>query len=177
MQKDNAIMASKLTPTQKLYKILDSLEPQVKSIILAGVYQMRKAAEDLSVIGFNETTRLILQKGSYRPYFKNGKKRMSSAPGEPPAAMRGETLEPSIYNKVVSGPNQNPAIAEFGSNASFAKDLEFGTTTTQPRPFIRPAKDKVAAVAASNVARHLKIAYSRKTRSLKGSVFTLDLEM
>jgi hypothetical protein len=91
--------------------------------------------------------------------------------------MRGETLEPSIYNKVVSGPNQNPAIAEFGSNASFAKDLEFGTTTTQPRPFIRPAKDKVAAVAASNVARHLKIAYSRKTRSLKGSVFTLDLEM
>ena len=170
-------MASKLTPTQKLYKILDTVEPAIKSIILAGVYQMRSAAEDLSVIGFNETKRLILHKGSYKEYFKDGKKRMSSAPGEPPAATLGGTLEPSIYNKVISAPNQNPAIAEFGSNASFAKDLEFGTSTIQPRPFLRPAKQKVASVAASNVARHLKIAYSRKTRSLKGTVFTLDLDM
>jgi hypothetical protein len=169
-------MAKKSTPTQKVYAALAAVEPEIKSIILAGVYQMRKAAEELSIVGLNEAQKLILHKGSYKEYTKNGVKRMSSSPGEPPAATRGGDLESSLYQKVVSRPNQNPAVAEFGSKAPFAKDLEFGTTKLQPRPFMRPARNNVAKVAGSHVVRNLQIAYTRKTKALKGKTFVVDME-
>jgi hypothetical protein len=102
---------------------------------------------------------------------------MSSQPGQPPAAEMGEDLEPSIYQKVISKPNQNPAVSEFGSTAPFAATLEFGNTKIPARPFMLPARQKVANVAASTVAQHLQIAYSRKTKSLKGTVIKMNMDI
>lgn len=170
-------MAKKLTPTQTVYKALAAVDPMIKKIILSGIYQMREAAKDLSIIGFNEVKKSISHKGSYKPYRKKGKDRMSSQPGQPPAAEMGEDLEPSIYQSVTSKPNQNPAVAEFGSTAPFARTLEFGNTKIQPRPFMLPARQKVAGVAHANIARHLRIAYSRKIKSLHGTVTTVDMEI
>jgi len=45
----------------------------IKKIILAGIYQMREAAKDLSIIGFNEVKKSIAHKGSYKPYRKKAK--------------------------------------------------------------------------------------------------------
>lgn len=163
------------TPTGSVYDAFKNIDKRLLNMVLAGISQMRAAAKDLSVIGFNETKQLIGKKGNYKKYYKNGKERMSSAPGTPPAAEQGEDLEPSIYQKVVSGPNQNPAIAEFGSNAPFAAKLEFGTTNLPARPFMLPARSKVAGVAHSNVARHLRIAYSRSIRKSTGKPIIIDL--
>lgn len=170
-------MATKLSPTQTVYKALAAVDPMIKKIILAGIYQMREAAKDLSIIGFNEVKKSIAHKGSYKPYRKNGKDRMSSQPGQPPAAEMGEDLEPSIYQEVISKPNQNPAVAEFGSTASFARTLEFGNTKIAARPFMLPARQKVASVAHSNIARHLQIAYSRKTKALGGTVIKVNMDI
>jgi len=48
-------MANKSTPTQKVYASLAAVEPMIKQIVLAGIWQMKEAAKDLSIIGFNET--------------------------------------------------------------------------------------------------------------------------
>jgi hypothetical protein len=170
-------MANKSTPTQKVYASLAAVEPMIKQIVLAGIWQMKEAAKDLSIIGFNETKKLIGRKGSYKLYRKKGKDRMSSQPGQPPAAELGQDLEPSIYQKVTSKSNQNPATAEFGSTAPFAANLEFGTTNLPARPFMLPARQKVANVAGSTVAQHLQIAYSRKTKSLKGIVIKMNMDI
>jgi hypothetical protein len=170
-------MAKKPTATQTVYKALAAVDPMIKKIILAGIYQMTEAAKDLSVIGFNETKKLIAHKGSYKPYRKKSKERMSSQPGQPPSAEQGEDLEPSIYQSVITKPNQNPAVAEFGSTAPFARTLEFGNTKIQARPFILPARQKVANVAHSNVSRHLQIAYTRKIKALKGTVTTVNMDI
>lgn len=149
------------TPTGSLYRDFGGLDKRIFSLILSGVYQMREAAKDLATIGENEIKRLILHKGSYKPYSFKGRIRLSSQPGEPPAALRGETLEPSVYSQVNSRPNQNPAISEFGTTAPFARELEFGTEKIAPRPFVLPARQKVAARAPYVVAKNLQIAYSR----------------
>lgn len=163
------------TPTGSLYDGFKEIDKRIFSMVLAGVYQMREAAKDLSVIGFNEVKRLISKPGSYKPYYKKGRLRMSSQPGQPPAAEVGEELEPSIYQEVTSRPNQNPAIAEFGSKAPFARELEYGKPGQPARPFILPARQKVAAVAQSNVVRHLNIAYSRAGKKQKAQVIKVDM--
>lgn len=164
------------TPTGSLYDAFAHIDKRIFSIVLSGVYQMQHAAKDLSVIGENWVRLLISRPGSYKPYYKRGVQRMSSAPGAPPAAQKGEDLEPSIYSRTVSKANQNPAIAEFGSTAPFAPKLEFGTTDMPARPFILPARQKVAAVAQSHVARHLQIAYTRASRKQKANTFVVNLE-
>jgi len=163
------------TPTGSLYAAFKQIDKRIFSMVLAGVYQMRQAAQDLSVIGFNEIKRSIAKPGSYKPYYKKGKRRMSSQPGQPPAAEIGGDLEPSIYQQVKSRPNQNPAVAEFGSTAPFARELEYGTSNQPARPFLLPARQKVAAVAQSNVVRHLNIAYSRAGRKHKAQVIKIDM--
>lgn len=79
------------TPTGSVYDAFKNIDNRLLKMVLAGIFQMRKAAEDLSVIGFNETKLLIGKKGSYKPYYKKGKQRMSSNPGSPPAAERAKT--------------------------------------------------------------------------------------
>ena len=158
-----------MTSTGTVYDAFKAIDRRLLNMVLAGIAQMRNAAQDLSVMGFNQTKLLISKQGSYKPYYKKGKLRMSSAPGEPPAATPGEDLEPSIYQKVISRPNQNPAVAEFGSTAPFARKLEFGTTSMPARPFMLPARAKVASRANSEVARHLQIAYSRSIKKSTGA--------
>jgi HK97 gp10 family phage protein len=132
---------------EAFYSSIAAFDARLKRALLHGAWAMRDAARELAKLGEVEVRASIDKTGSYKPYWKKGKKRMSSAPGTPPAAQRGETLEPSIYSKVVSSVKRNPAEAEFGSTASFARDLEFGTEDMQPRPFLRPAKAKVRAAA------------------------------
>lgn len=148
------------TATGTLYDAFKKIDSRVFGMILAGVHRMREAAQDLATIGENQVRLSISKKGSYKPYVKRGRLRLSSQPGSPPAAERGGDLEPSIYSKTVSKQNQNPAVAEFGTTAPFARDLEFGTNKIQPRPFMLPARQKVAAVATDTVRRHLVDAYS-----------------
>lgn len=168
-------MPKKMTPTQKVYAVLASVEPEIKSIVLAGIWQMRKTAGELANIGKTYILASISHKGSYRKYYKNGKERWSSHPGEPPSAERGGDLEPTIYSQINSKQNQNPAVAEFGSTAPFAAKLEFGTTTTEARPFLLPARQQVANVAKAIVSRDLGIAYAKKTKKLKAK--TIEFEM
>lgn len=165
------------TATGSLYDAFKNIDKRIFGMILAGVYRMREAAQDLATIGENEVRLSISKKGSYKPYTKRGRLRLSSQPGTPPAAERGGDLEPSIYSKVVSRPNQNPAVAEFGTTAPFARDLEFGTNKIEARPFMLPARQKVAAVAQQRVAQHLQIAYSQSIKkNNKNNNFVVKME-
>lgn len=156
------------TYTGSIYDAFKEIDKRLLNMVLSGIAQMRVAAQQLSVIGFNETKLLIGKKGSYKTYYKKGVERMSSAPGTPPAAMRGEDLEPSIYQKVNSKANQNPAVAEFGSTASFARKLEYGDGKTPARPFLLPARAKVARRGNDIVVRNLLIAYNRSIKKQTG---------
>lgn len=168
-------MAKKLTPTQKVYKVLAAVEPEIKSIVLAGIYQMRQTSGKLADIGKKSVLASISKKGSYKPYYKKGKKRYSSNPGTPPAAEKGESLEPSIYSQINSKPNQNPAVAEFGSTAPFAAKLEYGTTGTPARPFMLPARQQVSQVAKAIIMTDLGRAYAKKAKKLKAKTIDFDL--
>ena len=169
-------MASKYTK-QGFYKALDEIDSRLKKMLLHGAWAMRDAARELAKIGEDEARTSILHPGSYKPYRKKGKDRMSSQPGQPPAAEKGEDLEPSIYSKVISGAKRNPAIAEFGSTAPFAAKLEFGTTNLPARPFMLPARQKVANIAAERVVNHLVNAYTNSLMKAKNTTFTIDMDI
>ena len=158
------------------YDALKTVDKRIKHALLRGAWAMRDAARDLSKLGENEVRKSIIYRGSYKKYYKKGVERMSSHPGNPPAAVTGEDLEPSIYSRVTSGPKRNPATAEFGSKAPFAADLEFGTTKIQPRPFLRPARDKVRNEAAEIVVNHLVNAYITSLMSAKKTTVRFDLD-
>lgn len=168
-------MAKKTTPTQKIYKALKGLDGAVKGMVLSGIWQMRQTSGKLADIGKKAVVISILKQGNYKPYFKNGKKRYSSTPGTPPAAERGGTLEPSIYSEIKSKNNQNPAVAEFGSTAPFARELEFGSTTMPARPFMLPARQQVAQMAGAIVAADLGRAYAKKAKKLKAQELKFEM--
>jgi hypothetical protein len=170
-----ADMAKKTTPTQKLYKILGEVDSAIKGIVLAGVWQMRETSGKLANVGKLAILASISKKGSYKPYYKNGKKRYSSQPGTPPAAEKGEDLEPTIYSEIKSKNNQNPAVAEFGSTAPFAAKLEFGTPSIPARPFLLPARQAVAQVAREIVMQDLSIAYAKKAKKMKASEIKFEV--
>ncbi len=58
----------------------------------------------------------------------------ASAPGEAPAADSGE-----LAGKISVRPSVDGLSAEVVSAAPYSADLEFGTDTIEPRPFMRPA--------------------------------------
>jgi len=154
------------TPTGTIFDAFKKIDNRLKNMVMAGVYDMSNAAEELANIGKRAILASISKPGSYKAYYKKGKQRMSSQPGQPPAAEQGQDLEPSIYAKSTSKKKDNPASAEFGSTAPFAKDLEFGTAQLQPRPFVLPARQQVANVANAIVARRLMVAYNAKLKSM-----------
>jgi HK97 gp10 family phage protein len=162
---------------QGFYEAIDELDKRLKKALLRGAWAMRDAARDLAKIGEKEVRASISKTGSYKPYWKDGKKRMSSHPGTPPAASPDGTLEKSIYSKVNSAVKRNPAEAEFGSTAPYAAELEFGTTSVQPRPFLRPAREKVRDAAAERVIDHLVNAYTESFMKSKNTTFRYDLDM
>lgn len=68
----------------------------------------------------------------------SGKGHVPSKPGEPPNRDTG-VLQANIENRMVS-----ELAAEVSSNAPYAAPLEFGTSKMEARPYMRPARDKVA---------------------------------
>lgn len=165
----------KKTPTSGIYLATKEIDMRIRSMLLAGVFQMKNTAEKLAYLGKLEVLSSISRKGSYKAYKKKGVDRISSQPGTPPAAEKGEDLEPSIYSKVISKNNQNPAVAEFGSTASFAKTLEFGNSKISARPFMLPARQKIAQVAPAIVVTDLVRAY-QKNLSKKSKSATVVVE-
>ncbi len=165
----------KKTPTSGIYSATKEIDMRIRSMLLAGVFQMKNTAEKLAYLGKLEVLSSISRKGSYKAYKKKGVDRMSSQPGTPPAAEKGEDLEPSIYSKVISKNNQNPAVAEFGSTASFAKTIEFGNSKIPARPFMLPARQKIAQVAPAIVVTDLVRAY-QKNLSKKSKSATVVVE-
>lgn len=65
----------------------------------------------------------------------SGKNHVPSAPGQPPNRDTG-VLQAHITNEMVG-----PVTAEVRSDATYANDLEFGTSKMAARPYMRPARD------------------------------------
>lgn len=84
----------------------------------------------------------------------SGKKHEPSAPNTPPNRDTG-TLQAGLE---VSTPE--PMVARVTANAAHSSALEFGTSKMQPRPFLRPARDKVRPMA--EIILKLKINKIRK---------------
>lgn len=68
----------------------------------------------------------------------SGKGHVRSAPGEPPKNDTG-VLKNNIETSM-----PGPLEAQVASNAPYAGDLEFGTSKMAARPYMRPARDKLA---------------------------------
>ena len=168
-------MASKYTK-QGFYEGIKEFDARLKRALLHGSWAMRDAARELAKMGENEVKTSISKPGSYKKYWKNGKERMSSHPGTPPAAEPGGNLDSSIYSKVNSAVKRNPAEAEFGSKAPFAADLEFGTPSLQPRPFLRPARQKVRNNAREVVVNHFIGAVNAQLNRAKMTSINIDME-
>ena len=135
-----------------LDKAIKEIDFRIQRIIQAGVSSMYDSANQLAEIGKGYVQDSIRHEGTYKPYIdKRGNQRMSSAPGEPPASASGNDLDKSIYSKKISKRNSNPAIAEFGSNSPYAMSLEYGTEKMAPRPFMRPAVEKLRSADVKDV--------------------------
>lgn len=75
---------------------------------------------------------------SGRIYQRGRRTHTASAPGEPPAIDTGNLVN-SIETRRV-----NAFTARVNVGAEYGAALEFGTDTTAPRPFLRPAVNKHA---------------------------------
>lgn len=68
----------------------------------------------------------------------SGKNHVASLPGEPPNRDTGE-LQAHLTNS-----KTGPVTAEVRSDAPYAAALEFSTSRMEARPYLRPARDKMA---------------------------------
>jgi HK97 gp10 family phage protein len=68
----------------------------------------------------------------------SGKGHVPSKPGEPPNRDTG-ILQANIEAQLIE-----PLVAEVSSNAPYSAPLEFGSSKAAARPFMRPARDKMA---------------------------------
>lgn len=156
---------------------MKDLDARIQRIIQAGVSSMYDSANQLANTGKDYVQESIRHEGTYKPYIdKRGNQRMSSAPGEPPASAIGNDLDKSVYSKPISRKNANPAIAEFGSTSPYAMSLEYGTEKMAPRPFMRPAAEKlrskdVEGVVVGNFAARM----ARKIKSMGHLKVRLDV--
>ena len=155
-------MARKQTSTQSVYAAFKEVDKRLQQVILSGIYEMKNTAKEIADEGRDHVKEIINHPGTYKPYTYKGRTRFSSRPGEPPAALVGERLEPTIVSVGISKNNQNPAVAAFGAGAEFARDLEFGTPIMAPRPFMRPTREYLKATIREKVARNLQRVYARK---------------
>lgn len=88
----------------------------------------------------------------------SGKAHVPSAPGEPPHNDTGHLKS----NIEVSLPS--PITARVTSHASYSAVHEFGSSTHPARPFMRPARDRVAPKATAEMIRKLNREIRRKSR-------------
>ncbi len=79
----------------------------------------------------------------------SGKNHVASAPGEAPNRDTG-VLQANIENS-----KTGPVSAEVRSKAPYAAPLEFGTSKMAARPYMRPARDKMAPKIRKLFAREI----------------------
>lgn len=160
-----------------LNKAIKDIDVRIQRIIQAGVSSMYDSANQLADIGKGYVQESIRHEGTYKPYIdKRGNQRMSSAPGEPPASAAGNDLDKSIYSKKISKRNANPAIAEFGSTSHYAMSLEYGTEKMAPRPFMRPAAERLRREAVEGiVVGNFATRMAKKIKSMRHLKVRLDV--
>lgn len=155
-------------PNQSLQAALQEMDVRIQRIIQAGVASTYESVGQLADAGKEEVHRLIRHKGTYKDYLaKDGTIRTSSQPGEPPASDTGNPLDKSIVSTRISRRNENPAKAAFGSTASYAAHLEYGTSRMAPRPFMRPAREHVAKIAGGIVANNFYKNMMNKAKKMR----------
>lgn len=158
-------------------KAIADLDKRIVYAIRAGVRSMTSAADELAKMGEQELHKSIDHIGTYKPYIDSrGNPRVSSQPGEAPASSSGNPLDKAIYHKSVSGKGANPAVSEFGAAIEYATDLEFGTPKMQPRPFIRPAKEKLKKEALEITAYHFIKAMLAKFKTQSATTVTMEMK-
>lgn len=79
----------------------------------------------------------------------SGKGHVASAPGEAPMRDTG-TLQAGFETQ-----QTGPVTAEFRAEASYSAALEFGTSKMAARPFVRPARDKMAPAIRKRFAEQI----------------------
>lgn len=148
-----------------LQKAIKDFDNNFKAVIQAGVSSTYESAIRLAEEGANKARELVDHPGSYKPYYdKDGNLRISSRPGEPPASGPDYPLYKSIYSKIVSRRNANPAISTFGASVNYAEKMEYGTGRVAPRPFMRPAMIYVDSIAPGVTIRGFVAAMMRKAK-------------
>lgn len=88
----------------------------------------------------------------------SGKNHVPSLPGESPNRDTG-TLQAGLEVQ-----RTGPLTAEVRAETPYSAPLEFGTSKVAARPFMRPARDKVAAIAEKEFGRKLAREVRRRTR-------------
>jgi HK97 gp10 family phage protein len=163
--------------TKSLNKAIKDVDNRIQRIIQAGVSSMYESANEIADLGKEYVNESIRHEGTYKQYVdKRGNVRMSSAPGEPPASAPGNDLDKSIYSKKISKRNANPAIAEFGSTSPYARALEYGTEKMAPRPFMRPAAEKLRSSDVERiVVGNFAMRMARKIKSMRHLNVRLDV--
>lgn len=86
----------------------------------------------------------------------SGKGHVPSAPGEAPNRDTGH-LQANLETSM-----PRPLVAEVRSQAEYAAALEFGTSRMSARPYMRPARDKVAPEVARLMAKEFGDHVKRK---------------
>lgn len=163
--------------TKSLNQAIKDVDNRIQRIIQAGVSSMYESANEIADLGKEYVHESIRHEGTYKQYVdKRGNVRMSSAPGEPPASASGNDLDKSIYSKKISKRNANPAIAEFGSTSPYARALEYGTEKMAPRPFMRPAAEKLRSSDVERiVVGNFAMRMARKIKSMRHLNVRLDV--
>jgi HK97 gp10 family phage protein len=167
-----------MSNNKSIEQAINQLDKRIQSAIWAGVkIGMTAAAAELAESGEKELHQSIDHIGTYKPYIDSyGNPRVSSAPGEAPSSAAGNPLDVNIYHRHISSKGSNPAVAEFGVNGEIAHFLEFGTPKMQPRPFLRPAKQKIAREALDVTAFHFLKAVIGKFKKQAGTTITVVMK-
>lgn len=148
-----------------LQKAIKDFDNNFKAVIQAGVASTYESAIELANVGADKARELVDHPGSYKPYYdKDGNLRMSSRPGEPPASGPDYPLYKSIYSKIRTRRNFNPAISSFGATAPYSEKMEFGTSRVSPRPFLRPAMQFVSTISNEVTFRRFTAAMIKRAK-------------
>lgn len=136
-------------------------EQHIKNILAADdIFEkgLRNALFEIGKDAARAAAALINNNGrSGRLYFYGGKPHRASAPGEPPANRTGRLKKSMDYS--VHGDYQ----VEFGSTASYAKDLEEGSDKIEPRPFLKEVVESKGAQHAETLGAEVTDEIKRRS--------------